>query len=147
MTLDTLKNYDNYFIGEFNGKLLVSTEWNSIIRSVRNALLDSFLVTYSFSYKISNSEHLQTPFIQFIKYEPASKLDSNDFFDYLDYSDFYTFFDYAQLDYFYIWNYKNLETQALIYHIDYNHLVNNTGIYYRSSNFTQIPDKSNDFFI
>ncbi|MFY7671350.1 hypothetical protein ACOSP6_09735 [Tenacibaculum sp. MEBiC06402] len=147
MTLDTLKNYDNYFIGEFNGKLLVSTEMNNTVISVFNTLLDSVSVSNSFSYKINNSDSLQTPFIKVLKYEPINKLDSNNSYRYLDYSDFYSVFDYATLKYYTIGNFKNLESQVLINHVDYTQLVNNGGISYRSSYFNQIPDKSNNFYI
>ena len=38
IALDTLVNYDNYFIGKFNGEILVSTDPLTSGRSVNNTL-------------------------------------------------------------------------------------------------------------
>mgnify|MGYP003626975477 CR=1 FL=1 len=72
--IDTLENYDNYFIGEFNGELLVSVEPFSRGHSAGNTLKDSVHKQYNYSYKITNSEILKTAFISFHKFEPKNKL-------------------------------------------------------------------------
>ncbi len=145
--LDTLVNYDNYFIGEFNGELLVSTETNSSVRSVGNVLQDSVSIQFSYSYKISNSEDLKTPFISFLKYESINKLDSTDYHKYNEYSDFYNFFNKNEVDYYEVDDYKNLTTRALIRHIDYSQLIDNRGVFYLSSDFGKPPSNENNFKI
>ena len=130
IALDTLVNYDNYFIGKFNGEILVSTEPFTSGRSVNNTLQDSVSLRFDFAYKISNSEELKTPFINFIAYESINKLNSNNYFKYNEYNDFYTFFNRTRLEYWNVDNYKNLTTQVLINYIDYSQLINNTGISY-----------------
>ena len=147
IALDTLVNYDNYFIGKFNGEILVSTEPFTSGRSVNNTLQDSVSLRFDFAYKISNSEELKTPFINFIAYESINKLNSNNYFKYNEYNDFYTFFNRTRLEYWNVDNYKNLTTQVLINYIDYSRLINNTGISYLSTDFGKPPFNENNFQI
>ena len=145
--LDTLVNYDNYFIGEFNGELLISTETFSSGRIVGNTLQDSVIVQFYYAYKISNSEEFKTPFISFQAYESINKFDSNNYYRYNEYSDFYTFFNRNELEYLQVDNYKNLTPEILIRYIDYSRLINNTGISYQSSDFDKPPFNENNFYI
>ena len=147
IALDTLANYDNYFIGEFNGELLISTERFSSGGSVGNTLQDSVSIKYTYSYRISNSEDLKTPFISFHLYESKNKLDPNNFLRYSEYSDFQNYFNYNELEYWEVDNYKNLTTQVSIRHIDYSQLINNSGISYQSTDFGQPPFDENNFQI
>jgi hypothetical protein len=147
IALDSLVNYDNYFIGEFNGELFVSTEPHSSGRSVGNVLQDSVSIQFSYSYKISNSTDLKTPFISLLLYESINKLDSNNYHRYIEYGDFYNFFNNNELEYFEVDNYKNLTTQVRISHIDYSQLINNTGVSYLSTDFGKPPFNENNFQI
>jgi hypothetical protein len=147
VALDTLVNYDNYFIGEFNGELLISTELFTRGRNVGNVLQDSVTINFSYEYRISNNEYLKTPSINFSVYESLNKLDSINNYRYNEYSDFYNFFNYNELEYVEVDNYKNLSTQVLIRHTDYSELINNTGVNYVSSDFDKPPFHENNFQI
>tara|TARA_R110000868_G_scaffold411141_1_gene701960 strand:+ start:710 stop:1381 length:672 start_codon:yes stop_codon:yes gene_type:complete len=147
IALDTLANYDNYFIGEFNGEILVSTERFTSGGAVGNTLLDSVSIQYTYAYRISNSEDLKTPFINFHLYESKSKLNPNNYLQYNEYSDFQNYFNYNELDYWEVDNFKNLTTQVSIRHIDYSQLINNSGISYQSTDFGQPPFDENNFQI
>lgn len=147
IALDTLANYDNYFIGKFNGEILVSTEPFSYGNSVTNILQDSVSLKFDFAYKISNSEELKTPIIDFIAYESINKLNSNNYFKYNEYSDFYNFFNKTDLEYWNRDNYKNLTTQVIVRYIDYSQLINNTGISYLSTDYGKPPFNENNFQI
>ncbi len=145
--LDTLVNYDDYFIGEFNGELLVSNETFSIGRVVGNTALDSVTVQFSYSYKISNSVELKTPFISFRAYETINKFDSSNYYRYNEYSDFYTFFNRSELEYHEVDDPKNLTPEIIIRFIDYTQLINNSGIEYQSTDFGKPPFIENVFDI
>ena len=145
--LDTLRNYDNYFIGAFNGELLISVEPFSSGKAVGNTLQDSVTVNYFYSYKIKNSKKLKTPFISFQKFETINKFDSSNYYSYKEYNDFYNLFNHSQLEYLDIDYNKNLKNKVLIRYIDYSRLVNNTGIGYQSSDFGKPPHIENDFHI
>lgn len=147
IALDTLANYDNYFIGEFNGEILVSTEQFTSGGAVGNTLLDSVSIKYTYAYRISNSEDLKTPFISFHLYESKSKLNPNNYLQYNEYSDFQNYFNFNELDYWEVDNFKNLTTQVSIRHIDYSQLINNSGISYQSTDFGQPPFDENNFQI
>ena len=147
VALDTLVNYDNYFIGEFNGKVLVSNEQFGSSRTVSNILQDSVTVHFSYSYKISNGEELKTPFISLLAYESKTKLDSSNYYRYNEYSDFYTFFNRNELEYLEVYDYKNLTPEILIKYIDYSQLVDSTGVSYLSSDFDKPPFNENKFHI
>lgn len=146
VALDTLINYDNYFIGEFNGKVFVSNE-SSSGRSVSNIYQDSVSIRFSSSYRISNSEVLKMPFISFLVYESKNKLDSSNQYRYNEYSDFYTFFDRNEVEYLEVYDYKNLTPEILIRYIDYTQIINNTGVSYLSSDFDKPPFNDNNFHI
>ncbi|KAB5490758.1 hypothetical protein [Flagellimonas hadalis] len=145
--LDSLVNYDNYFIGEFNGEVLVSTEPFTYGCSVGNLLKDSVSIKFHYSYKISNSEELKTPFIEFIAYESINKLDPNTHYRYDEYNNFYTFFNRNELEYWEVDNYKNLTPQVRILHIDYSQLINNSALRYLSTDFGKPPFDENNFQI
>lgn len=147
IALDTLSNYENFFIGEFNGELLVSVEPFTFGKIVGNTIQDSVIVDYFYSYKIKNSKKLKTPFIHFQKFEPVDKFDSSNYHSYNEYTDFYNLFNYSQLEYVEVDDNKKLKTKILIYYIDYSKLLNNKGIDYRSSHFGKPPYNENDFHI
>ena len=146
-TLDTLRSYENFFIGEFNGELLVSIEPFSIGRSVGNVLQDSVIVDYFYAYKIKNSEKLKTPFISFQKFESVDIFDSSNYHSYNEYNDFYNLFNYSQLEYVEVDDNRKIKTKISIYHVDYSRLINNRGISYSSSDFGKPPNNENDFRI
>ena len=147
VALDTLVNYDNYFIGEFNGKVLVSNEQFGSNRIVENILQDSVTIHFSYSYKMSSSEELKTPFISLLAYESKNKLDSSNFYRYIEYDDFYTFFNRNELEYLEVGDYKNSTPEVLISYIDYSQLIENTGVSYVSSDFDKPPFNDNNFHI
>jgi hypothetical protein len=146
VALDTLVNYDNYFIGEFNGKVFVSN-YSLFSRNVSNILQDSVTVSFSSSYIISNSQDLKTPFISFLAYESKTKLDSSNHYRYNEYSDFYEFFNRNEVEYLEVYDYKNLTPEVLISYIDYSQIINNTGVSYVSSDFDKPPFNENNFHI
>lgn len=145
--LDTLVNYDNYFIGEFNGELLVSVEPFSYGGSVGNTLKDSVSVNFMYSYKIANSKDLKTPFLYFTVYESINKFDSFNNYRYSDYNDFYTFFNRSEFEYFQLDKFKNLTPEIIIKHVDYTQLINNTGIEYNSADWNKPPFNDNNFYV
>ena len=145
--LDTLINYDNYFIGEFNGELLISVEPFTSGGSVGNTLQDSVSVNFMYSYKIANSKDLKTPFLYFTAYESIKKFDSINNYRYNDYNDFYTFFNRNEFEYFRLDNYKNLTPEIIIRYIDYSRLIDNTGIGYYSADWDKPPFKENNFYV
>jgi len=146
--LDTLINYDNYFIGEFNGELLISVEPFTSGSSIFNTLQDSVTKSFMYSYKIANSDELKTPFLYFQVYESIDKFDSNNYWRYTEYSDFYNFFNRYEVNYWnLVDNYKNKTPEITIGFIDYSQIVNNTGTSYSSTDFEKPPFNENNFFI
>ncbi|VXC15760.1 hypothetical protein FLAVO9AF_610012 [Flavobacterium sp. 9AF] len=142
-----MANYDNYFIGEFNGELLVSTETFIYGRSVGNTLQDSVTADFYYAYKIANTLYLKTPFIYFTVYELIEKFDSINQYIYNDYNDFYTFFNRNELEYHSADNYKNTTPEIIVRYIDYSILIDNTGIVYNSTDFGKPPYNENNFRI
>jgi len=146
-SLDTLINYDNFFIGEFNGELLISVEPFTYGKSIGNTLQDSVSIDFDYSYRIANSEKLKTLFLKFTAYESLNKFESNSLFSYKDYNDFYSFFNRNEFEYFRFDNSKNLTPEIIIYYIDYSRLINNTGVEYKSADFDKLPFNENYFYI
>lgn len=149
--LDTLINYDNYFIGEFNDELLVSTDFFSFGNSlgIVSSVQDSVYVKYFYSYRIKNSEKLKTPFLHFYKYESKDKLNSSNYLNYNKYKDFYSYFNLSQVEFMNLekHDFKALKTRFLFQYIDYSQIVNNTGVEYSTSDLRQSPYSYNEFSI
>jgi len=145
--LDTLINYDNYFIGEVNGELLISVQHFSYGGSVGNTLQDSVVVDFFYSYKIANSEYLKTPFLYFQVYESINELNPNTF-NYKEYKDFYSFFKRDEFRYLrYLDKGKNLTPEVSIRYLDYSQLINNTGKSYNSTDIDNPPLNGNNFYV
>lgn len=145
--LDTLINYDNFFIGEFNGELLISNKPHSPGKSIGNTLQDSVSINFDYSYEIANSEKFKALFLQFTVYEAYNKFEQNSFFSYKDYNDFYTFFNRNEFEYFRFDNFKNLTPEIIIYYVDNSQIINNYGVEYKSANFDKLPLNENYFHI
>ena len=144
--LDTLINYDNYFIGEINGELLISVEQSTSGNSIGNTLQDSVTVFFDYSYHITNSEKSKTLYHSLRAYESINKFDLNTS-NYKEFNDFYNLFNRSEIDYFRVETFKNLTPEINIYYNDYSRLIDNTVIQYKSADFDKPPYEGNNFHI
>ena len=143
--IDTLDNYDNYFIGEVNGELLVSVKPHSKGHFAGNTLKDSVHKQYFYSYKITNSEILKTISISFHKFETKNKLKEN--LEYIKFNDFFDLFNRDEFDYFQIDQYYSLKPSVSIYYVDYSQIIDNSGESFNSYNNEGIHFKNNNFTV
>ncbi|MFB9108248.1 hypothetical protein [Flavobacterium gyeonganense] len=93
--LDTLKNYNDYILGKFDGKFLVSTNvfskgYSASIVSNPN---DSSYIQYQIAYKLKENNVEKSAFVSFRLLESKAKLNSGNNYRYKSFADFVHFFD------------------------------------------------------
>ncbi len=102
IVLDTLKNYSDYILGDFNGKFLVSTNvhvksYSAVINS--NPISSSY-IQFQLGYKLIDNDVEKSVWVTYRFLESNTKLDINNYYRYKYYSDFVSFFNRNQFDYF-----------------------------------------------
>ena len=130
IALDTLKNYSDYILGDFNGKFLVSTD--IIIKgysvTIDSAPIDSSYISYKISYKLKENNIEKSVFLSYRFLESKAKLNTDNH-RYNYFSDFINFFNRNNFDYY--------QTSQPIENI------HNVGIVYQ--NYYQINNDVNSF--
>lgn len=102
IALDTLKKYSDYILGDFNGKLLVSTNvfTKGYGASVVSMPVDSSYIQFQLAYKLLDNNVEKSAFVTYRLLESKSKLDVNNNYKYKYFSDFINFFDRDKFTYF-----------------------------------------------
>ena len=99
VALDTLKNYSDYILGDFNGKFLVSTHVFTKGYSVITSMPGDFSpLKFDIGYKLKENNVDKSIFITYRFLEAKIKLDSN--YHYKYFSDFINFFNGNQFAYY-----------------------------------------------
>jgi hypothetical protein len=103
IALDTLKNYSDYILGNFNGKFLVSTNVHtkSYSASIISMPIDSSYIQFQLAYKILDSNVEKSVFLSYRLLESKSKLNTVNY-RYNYFSDFINFFNRNNFDYYQI---------------------------------------------
>ena len=129
--LDTLKNYDDYILGDFNGKFLVSTDvyTRSYGATIVSSAVDSSFIQFQLAYKLLNNNVEKSVFVTYKFLEAKAKLDVNNSYQYLNFSDFINFFDRNEFKF----------TQANVP----NYRIHNVSVSYQ--NFYDINNDVNGF--
>lgn len=93
--LDTLKNYDDYILGDFNGKFLVSTDVyaRSYAATIVSSAVDSSFIQFQLNYKILDNNVEKSALVTYKFLEAKAKLDPSNYYQYLNFSDFTNFFN------------------------------------------------------
>jgi hypothetical protein len=120
IALDTLKNYSDYILGDFNGKFLVSTNVFSkgYGASIVSLPIDSSHIQFQIGYKLKENNIEKSAFVTFRFLESKTKLDPNNHYKYKFFSDFTNFFDRSQFIFFQpnqaIYNIHNVYINSLL---------------------------------
>lgn len=101
VALDTLKNYSDYILGDFNGKFLVSTNafTKGYSASIISMPIDSSYIQFSLGYKILNNNVEKSVFVYYRFLESKTKLNTVNY-RYNNFSDFINFFNRNNFDYY-----------------------------------------------
>lgn len=101
IALDTLKNYSDYILGDFNGKFLVSTNvfTKGYSASIISMPIDSSYIQFSLGYKILNNNVEKSVFVSYRFLESKIKLNTINY-RYNNFSDFINFFNRNNFDYY-----------------------------------------------
>jgi len=153
VALDTLKNYNDYILGDFDGKFLISTNVftkGSGAFYTNDGITDSSRIDFNIGYKILENNMEKSAFVTFYFLEANSKLDTANDYKYKHFSDFVDFFDRNQLVYKQIRHPKltdNLHSIRIIYM--YHNIFNDEDIYtYNSEDYMpQIKPEYFNFYI
>ena len=148
VALDTLRNYSDYILGDFDEKFLVSTyvHSKSYGASIISNPIDSSYIQFGLAYKLLDENIEKTTFVTFRFLESKTKLDSLNHYRYKYFSDFIEFFDRPTFDYYKI-NYplENIHTVGINYQNYYD--IDNYIYSYNSFNFEQEITSENFNFI
>lgn len=101
VALDTLKNYSDYILGDFNGKFLVSTDAysKSYSASINSMPIDSSYIQFGLGYKILDNNIEKGVFVSYRFLESKTKLNTVNY-RYNYFSDFINFFNRDNFDYY-----------------------------------------------
>lgn len=143
--LDTLKKYSDYILGDFNGKLLISTNAfsKSYGASIVSLPIDSSHIQFQIGYKLKNNDIEKSAFVTYRFLESKTKLDPNHYYRYTNFTDFVDFFKKNKFNYFQ--NNKPIEKVHNVYLIYQNYYeINNELNGYNTHNYTK-PITSDNF--
>ena len=138
IALDTLKNYNDYILGDFNGKFLVSTNvfTRGFSASTISMPIDSSYIQFQLAYKLLDNNVEKSVFVSYRLLESKTKLDTNNHHKYKYFSDFINFFDRDTFEYYQINQpIENVHNVWIKYQNYYD--INNDVYSYSSSEFDQ----------
>lgn len=103
IALDTLKNYDDYILGDFNGNFLVSTNvfTKGYSASIISMPIDSSYIQFQLGYKLMDNNVEKSVFVSYRFLESKTKLNTVNY-RYNNFSDFINFFNRNNFDYYQI---------------------------------------------
>jgi hypothetical protein len=148
VALDTLKNYSDYILGDFDGNFVVSTNWHAknYSASIISMPLDSSYIQFQIAYKLFENDVDKSAFVTYRFLESKTKLDSENNYRYEHFTDFVDFFDRPTFDYYQINNpIENIHTVGIDYQNYYE--IDNDIYSYNSFNFEQEITSGNFNFI
>ena len=133
ISLDTLKNYSDYILGEFDGKFLVSTNvfTKGYSASIISKPIDSSYIQFSLGYKILNNNVEKSVFVSYRFLESKTKLNTVNY-RYNNFSDFINFFNRNNFDYYQVSRpIENIHNVNIAYqnYYDLNNDVNSYSTY------------------
>lgn len=101
ISLDSLKNYSDYILGDFNGEFFVSTHVStkSYGATTVSLPLDSSHIQYQIAYKIIDKGVEKCAWVTFRFLEAKTKLDADNNYHYKYFSDFVGFFNRNKFNY------------------------------------------------
>ena len=100
VVLDTLKNYSDYILGDFNGKFLVSAHVFTKSYGVTTSMPgDSRPIQFGIAYKLKENNIDKSIFLTYRFLESKTKLNTVNY-KYNYFSDFINFFNRNQFDYY-----------------------------------------------
>ena len=149
IALDTLRNYNDYILGDFGENFIVST---SVFTKGYGALItgipiDSSKIDFNIGYKLLENNIEKTVFVTYNFLEANTKLDTTNSYKYKHFSDFVDSFDRNQLVYYQNSQpANNLHSIRLIYK---NHYTMDEDIYtYNSADYNhEITPENFNFYI
>lgn len=133
IALDTLKNYSDYILGDFNGKFLITTNVHtkSYSASINTIPIDSSAIQYQIAYKVIDNNVEKSIFVSYKFLESRTKLNTINY-RYNYFSDFINFFNRNNFEYYKISQPKeNIHTVGIAYqnYYDINNDVNRYNTY------------------
>jgi len=148
IALDTLKNYSDYILGDFNGQFLVSTHVHSkgYSASINSLPIDSTYIQYHVAYKLKENNIEKSLFVNFRFLEEKNKLDTV-YYKYINFSDFVGFFDRDKFDYFQLNHPINNIHNVIIQHLDYYIINNEDNSFITSKYINQMTSENFNFKI
>jgi|SRR5690554_4655802 hypothetical protein len=123
IALDTLKNYSDYILGDFDEKFLVSTHVHTrgYSASFVSNPIDSSYIQFQLAYKLLDKNIEKTTFLTFRFLESKTKLNPLNDYRYKYFSDFIEFFDRTTFDYYQITQpIETIRTVGIIFQNYYN---------------------------
>jgi len=147
IALDTLRNYNDYILGNFGGEFLVSTNVTTKGYSASHypSMKNSSFIQYQLSYKLLSQNIEKQTFVSFRLLESKSKLDATNIYRYKYFSDFIDFFDRSTFDYYQGDEPVENEHNVWFLYQNYFHIGNDDIDRYDSSRYNQ--EYSPDDFI
>ena len=142
--LDTLKNYSDYILGDFNGKFLVSTHvfTKNYSASTLSIPIDSSYIQFQLGYKLKDDNIDKSAIISYRFLESKLKLNSNNNYRYNSFSDFINFFNRNHFDYYQGSHpIENIHNIAIIYQNYYE--INNDVNGYSTHKYTEQMSSEN----
>ena len=138
IALDTLKNYSNYILGDFNGKFLISTNVNikGYSASIISIPIDSSYIQFHLGYKILDNNVEKSIIVSYRFLESTTKLNTTNHYRYNYFSDFINFFNRNNFDYYQLSQPKeNIHTVGIAYQNYYE--INNDVNRFNSNKYNE----------
>ncbi|MBF4473807.1 hypothetical protein IRZ80_20695 [Flavobacterium sp. HJJ] len=103
IALDTLKNYSDYILGDFNGNFLISTNVHAkgYSASIISTPIDSSYIQFQLAYKLLDNNIEKSVFVSYRFHESKTKLNLVTY-KYNTFSDFINFFSRSYFNYYQI---------------------------------------------
>lgn len=148
VALDTLKNYNDYILGDFNGKFFISTNVcaKGYSASIISVPIDSSYIQYQLAYKILDNNVEKSIWVSYRFLESKTKLNTVNY-KYNNFSDFINFFNRNNFDYYQISQPKeNIHNVGIDYQNYYE--INNDVNRFRTNKYNeQITSNNFNFTI
>lgn len=148
IALDTLKNYGDYILGDFDGNFLVSTHVHtkSYSASVSSMPIDSSYIQYQVAFKILDNKIEKSIFVSYRFLESKSKLNTVTH-RYNYFSDFISFFNRNSFDYYQINQPKEIIHNVAIDYQNYYDINNDVNRFSTNKYNEQITSNNFNFTV
>ena len=148
VALDTLKNYNDYILSDFNGKFLVSTNvfTKGYSASIISMPIDSSYIQFQLGYKLTDKKKKKSVFVSFRFLESKTKLNTVNY-KYNNFSDFINFFNRNNFDYYQVSNPKENIHNVTISYQNYYDISNDLNGYNTYKYNSQINSNNFNFVV